>query len=203
MSYDGYVEGSLGKPLKDVEIRLVDGELKDVPLGNAGELIVSSPQAMTGYLGDESLTAATLVDLDGKKWIRTGDVFRTDKENHLFFLGRKKRLIKICGMNVFPAEIERVAQKLGFFKECVAIESKQDGKTMIKLLVDTDLSKEQQDEIKEYIRVKLSHWSIPRAFEKIKEFPHTAIGKIDVLKLQRAENDRLLKDAKQNKDLDK
>lgn len=203
VSYDGYVEGSIGKPLKNVEIRLVDGDLKEVPIGDAGELLVSTPQAMSGYLGDESMTAATLIDLDGKKWVRTGDVFRADAEQHLFFLGRKKRLIKICGMNVFPAEIERVAQKLGMFKECVAIESKQNGKTMIKLLVDEELSKEQEDEIKEYIRVKLSHWSMPRAFEKIKEFPRTAIGKIDVLKLQRAENDRLLRDEKLNKKLDK
>ena len=192
VSHDGYIEGSLGKPLKDVEIRIVDDNMKEVPLGEAGELLVSTPQIMIGYLGDEVATNNTIVEIDGKKWLKTGDIFKTDKDNNLFFLGRKKRLIKISGMNVFPNEIERVAQKLSFVKECVAIESEEDGKTCIKLLVEQELSVVQKEEIKEYIKVKLSHWSVPTSIENVGKFPRTPIGKIDVKLLQKQENERNL-----------
>ncbi|MBO4554449.1 MAG: acyl--CoA ligase [Clostridia bacterium] len=194
VSYDGYVEGSLGKPLKDVEIRIVDDNMNEVPLGEAGELLVSTPQIMIGYFGDKVATKKTFVEIDGKKWLKTGDIFRTDKDNNLFFLGRKKRLIKISGMNVFPNEIERVAQKLDFVKDCVMIESKQDGKTIVKMLTEQNFTKEEEDKIREYIRVKLSHWSVPTVIERIKELPRTDIGKVDVKLLQERENAKIKKE---------
>ena len=190
VSYDGYVEGSLGKPLKDVEIRIVDDEMNEVPLGEPGELLVSTPQTMIGYFGDKVMTGNTIIDIDGKKWLKTGDIFRTDEEKHLFYLGRKKRLIKISGMNVFPTEIERVAQKLSFVKDCVAIECQSEGRTYIKLLVEDELTKDQKEELQEFIRVKLSHWSVPSVIETVGKLPRTVIGKIDFALLQKEEDER-------------
>ena len=193
VSYDGYVEGALGKPIKDVEYRIVDENMNDLPRGEAGELLVSTPQIMLWYLGDKNATENTFAYKDGKRWLKTGDIFRADEEDHLFFLGRKKRLIKISGMNVFPNEIERVAQKLDFVKECVAIESAKDGKTCIKLLVEQDFTRDEQERIKEYVKVKLSHWSVPTYIENIGTFPRTPIGKVDVKLLQNQEFEKISK----------
>ena len=187
LTLDGYREGSLGFPIKDVETRIVDDELNELPTGEAGELLLSTPQMMLGYLNDEDATNKTVVIIDGKKWLRTGDVFRVDDEGHLFFLGRKKRLIKISGMNVFPNEIERVAQEPGLIKDCVVIESRRDGKSYIKLLVEEDLSLEDQSRIKAHIGKRLSHWSMPRVIERVEKFPRTQVGKVDVAKLQEDE----------------
>lgn len=184
LTIDGYLEGSLGNPLKDVDTKIVDDNLQELPTGEAGELLLSTPQMMTCYLGDEETTARTIVEIDGKKWVRTGDFFRVDSKGHLFFLGRKKRLVKISGMNVFPNEIERAAQDLGFIKDCVALESRKGGKSYIKLLVEEQLTIDEQSQIKAHIGKTLSQWSIPRTIERVESFPRTQVGKIDVRKLQ-------------------
>ena len=190
LTLDGYREGSLGFAIQGVDTMIVDDVLNQVPVGEAGELIVSTPQMMTEYLGDEETTLRTIVIVNGKKWLRTGDLFRTDEAGHLFFLGRKKRLIKISGMNVFPNEIERTAQELGIIKDCVAIESRRGGKTYIKLLVEEKLSIDEQARIKAHIGKKLSQWSIPRTIETVESFPRTQVGKVDVKKLQEEETAR-------------
>ena len=187
LTLDGYREGSLGFAIKDVDTRIVDDDLNMVKVGEAGELLLSTPQMMLGYLNDEEATNKTLVIMDGKKWLRTGDLFRVDEEGHLYFLGRKKRLIKVSGMNVFPNEIERVAQELGLIKDCVVIESRKDGKSYIKLLVEEDLTLDEQSKIKAHIGKRLSHWSIPRDIERVEKFPRTQVGKVDVNALQKEE----------------
>ena len=184
LTLDGYREGSLGFAIQGVDTMIVDDVLNQLPVGEAGELILSTPQMMTEYLGDEEATLHTIVIVNGKKWLRTGDLFRMDQEGHLFFLGRKKRLIKISGMNVFPNEIERVAQELGLVKDCVAIECRKDGKSYIKLLVEENLTLDEQSKIKSYIDKRLSHWSVPRIIERVEAFPRTAVGKVDIAKLQ-------------------
>lgn len=190
LTIDGYKEGSLGTPIKDVLPMIVDDDLKAVPIGQAGELLLSTPQMMTGYLGDDDATSKTIVEIDGKKWVRTGDLFKSDEGGHLYFLGRKKRLVKISGMNVFPNEIERVAQELGYIKDCVVLESRKGGKTYIKLLVEEQLTLDEQSKIKAYIGSRLSQWSIPRVIEKVDAFPRTQVGKVDVKKLQEEEMKR-------------
>ena len=190
LTLDGYREGSLGFAIKDVDTRIVDDDLNTVKVGEAGELLLSTPQMMLGYLNDEEATNKTLVIMDGKKWLRTGDLFRVDEEGHLYFLGRKKRLIKVSGMNIFPNEIERVAQELGLIKDCVVIESRKDGKSFIKLLVEEDLTLDEQSKIKAHIGKRLSHWSIPRDIERVEKFPRTQVGKVDVKALQQAEEAR-------------
>ena len=93
-------------------------------------------------------------------------------------------------MNVFPNEIERAAQELGFIKDCVAIESRKGGKTYIKLLVEEQLTIDEQSRIKAYIGKTLSQWSIPRVIETVDSFPRTQVGKIDIAKLQKEESEK-------------
>ena len=176
--------GTVGKPLKNVEAVIVDENGKVMPDGEKGELVLFSSQNMMGYLeSDEN----AFLEIEGKKYLRTGDLFAKDGDN-LTFYGRKKRLIKIFGMNVFPSEIERVAKELPYVRNCGAFERVVEGKTQIELAVEGVLTDKQKDEIRRYIGKNLSHWHIPRLISTVDKMPYTAIGKIDYEALYRNEN---------------
>lgn len=175
-----YVGGSVGKPLKNVSVRIVDDDLNELPAGEVGELLVGGEQIMSGYVGDEEATKKAIVELDGVKWVRTGDYFRQDEQGRLFFMGRKKRLIKISGINVFPTEIEKVVRELPFIDECACIEYRINGKPYIKVLVEGEISDAQKQAVINHVAKRMSHWNTPRCVECVKEFPRTKIAKIDI-----------------------
>lgn len=175
-----FVDGSVGKPLKNVFVKIVDEDLKELPVGSVGELLVGGEQMMTGYVGDEEATKKALIRLDGRTWVRTGDYFRQDEQGRLFFMGRKKRLIKISGINVFPTEIEKVVKELPFINECACIEYRVKGKPFIKVLVEGEISDAQKQAVISHVAKRMSHWNIPGCVECVTEFPRTKIGKIDI-----------------------
>lgn len=165
-----FVDGSVGKPLKNVFVKIVDEDLKQVPVGSVGELLVSGEQMMTGYVGDEEATKKALICLDGRTWVRTGDYFRQDEQGRLFFMGRKKRLIKISGINVFPTEIEKVVKELPFINECACIEYRVKGKPFIKVLVEGEISDAQKQAVIAHVAKRMSHWNILDALNVLKNF---------------------------------
>lgn len=165
-----FVDGSVGKPLKNVFVKIVDEDLKQVPVGSVGELLVSGEQMMTGYVGDEEATKKALISLDGRTWVRTGDYFRQDEQGRLFFMGRKKRLIKISGINVFPTEIEKVVKELPFINECACIEYRVKGKPFIKVLVEGEISDAQKQAVISHVAKRMSHWNILDTLNVLKNF---------------------------------
>ena len=177
--------GTIGRPINGVEAVIVDEDDNILPDGEKGELLLYSNQSMIGYLGSEE---SGFQVIDGKKYLRTGDIFAKNGKN-LAFYGRKKRLIKISGMNVFPSEIERVAKEISYVKNCGAFERVVYGKTQIELVVEGSLTEKQKDEIRKYISKNLSHWHVPRFIDCIDGMPYTSIGKVDyVALLSRVEN---------------
>lgn len=170
----------MGKPINGVSVRIVDDNMADVPCGNVGELLVAGDQLMSGYAFDEQATQNAFVDMDGKRYVKTGDFFKQDEEGRLFFMGRKKRLIKISGVNVFPTEIERVAKELDYIADCVCIEYRIGNKPFIKLLVEGELSEAQKQGAINHIAKRMSHWNIPKVVQCVPTFPKTKIGKIDI-----------------------
>lgn len=174
---------AVGKPLDGMECRIVDEDCRDVPFGEVGELLLAGNQLMLGYLDDEEGTAEAFYEADGKKWVRTGDYFKFLPDGTLFFMGRKKRLIKISGMNVYPVEIERVASELPFVKECAAAEVRDNDKPYIALFVEGDLTEEQKREIKKHVVYKLSRWHEPKFVICMRELPRTNVGKTDYKRL--------------------
>lgn len=172
-----FVDGSVGKPLKNVFVKIVDEDLKQVPVGSVGELLVSGEQMMTGYVGDEEATKKALIGLDGRTWVRTGDYFRQDEQGRLFFMGRKKRLIKISGINVFPTEIEKVVKELPFINECACIEYRVKGKPFIKVLVEGEISDAQKQAVISHVAKRMSHWNILDALNVLKNFREPKSGK--------------------------
>lgn len=174
---------AVGKPLDGMECRIVDEDCREVPFGDVGELWLAGNQLMLGYLDDPEGTAEAFVEADGKKWVRTGDYFRYLPDGTLFFMGRKKRLIKISGMNVYPVEIERVASELPYVTACAAAEVRDNDKPYIALFVEGDLTEEQKKEIKKHIVYKLSRWHEPKFVICMKELPRTNVGKTDYKRL--------------------
>ena len=177
--------GTIGKPFNNVETAIIDDEGNVLPDGERGELVLNSNQMMMGYLEDDE---SAFVDINGKKYLRTGDIFAKNDEK-LSFYGRKKRLIKIFGMNVFPSEIERVAKELPYVKNCGAFERVVSGKTQIELVIEGSLTDKQKDEVQKHIGKNLSHWHIPRIVKSIERMPYTSIGKIDYLALFNASHE--------------
>lgn len=175
-----FIEGSLGNVIGDTRARIVDDDLAPLPIGERGELLLTGGQLMSGYLGDDDATAAAMPVIDGERWVRTGDIFSVDEQGRLFFYGRKKRLIKISGMNVFPSDIEGAACELDFIREAVALEYLVDGKPFIRLLVEGQLSDEQKKQTIEHISRRLSKWNTPREVVCLDAFPRTAVGKTDI-----------------------
>jgi len=170
----------IGKPIDGVSALVVDEEHKPVPAGEVGELLLRGDQLMSGYLGDEEATEAAYYDIDGVKWLHSGDMVKADEDGNLYFAGRKKRLIKISGMNVFPSAIEQTARELDFVKDCVATEYRVNGKPYIRLFIEGELSDAEKEQVVAYIAAKMSHWNVPSDVVCVREFPKTKVGKLDI-----------------------
>jgi fatty-acyl-CoA synthase len=96
--------GSAGLPMMHSRVRIVDDELRDVAGGEVGELLIRGPEVMRGYWEDPEATASTIVD----GWLRTGDLARMDDEGYVTIVDRAKDMLISGGLNVYPAEVERV-----------------------------------------------------------------------------------------------
>lgn len=175
---------SQGLPVDGVDIEIRDFEGNILPVGSEGEIFVASPAVMMEYLGDATTTAEVmLADASGKVWIKTGDIGRLDKEGYLYFTDRKKRLIKIAGFNVFPAEIERVIDKMPEIVRCCAVEGLYEGKPCVKLLIEMNkkfkYSPLIEQKIKLLIENEIIKYAVPRIIEVVPYFKLTQIGKVD------------------------
>ena len=100
--------GSIGVPFPDTLVAIFrPGELEEAPVGEEGEICVSGPAVMLGYLDDPGASAAALqAHPDGRTWLHTGDIGRMDEDGFFFFTSRLKRMIKSSGFNVFPSQVE-------------------------------------------------------------------------------------------------
>ncbi|NOX56218.1 MAG: long-chain fatty acid--CoA ligase, partial [Planctomycetes bacterium] len=111
--------GSIGLPLPDTEARIVDPQSGRtvLPPGQVGELIVRGPQVMAGYLNQPDETARALRD----GWLHTGDLARMDRDGFFYIVDRKKDMIISAGLNVYPAEVERVLEEHPQVAECAVV----------------------------------------------------------------------------------
>ena len=103
--------GSIGIPLPDTDIKIVDliGGLTEVAPGAEGELCIAGPQIMKGYWKRHDETDVALrKDDDGRVWLYTGDIARMDEDGYFYIVQRKKDMIIVAGFNVYPSEVESV-----------------------------------------------------------------------------------------------
>ena len=174
---------SIGLPFPDVDARIVsldDGETI-LPVGEVGELIVSSPNMMRGYHKLPTETANTIREWDGKRWLYTGDIARMDEEGYFYIVDRKKDMALIGGFNVYPTTVEKVLMEHPAVREVgvAAIpypekEGQEALKAWVVLQPGQQVSKE---ELIRHCEEHLANYEIPRRFSFIDELPKTAVGK--------------------------
>ncbi len=187
-----YTLGSVGIPLPSNDMKIVNPDTKEeVEIGQVGEILISGPSVMMGYLNDEKETNKVLEkDKKGVIWVHTGDLGYIDKNGCLFFVQRLKRLIISSGYNVYPSHIEEVLNKHpAILNSCVVgvphPYKVQVPKAYVVLKQGYTDSIKLKLEIKEYCEKNLSKYMIPKDFVYRKSLPKTMIGKVDYKELEK------------------
>jgi len=175
--------GSFGVPLPGVDAAIVDVDGEQcMPVGEDGELILSGPNIMQGYWRRPDSTKESMMDMDGKRWLRTGDLVRMDEEGYFHFVDRKRDLIKFKGYSVFARHVEEVLYKHPKIKAAgvVGVPDPKVGQ-LIKayVVLESDArGKISEEEIIEFCRQNLAHYKVPRIIEFRGELPKTDVGKV-------------------------
>lgn len=170
----------IGKPVPQLETRIVDSQGNDAL---EGELICRSPSVMLGYLGDAERTRATVKG----GWLHTGDLVRTDAEGNLFFLDRKKDMIKTGGMNVSSVEVERAIYEFSGVQEVavVGIPDPYWSEAVTAFVVLKPDAKVEASAIVEYCKLQLAPFKVPKAIHLVSSLPKDTQGKILKRELRR------------------
>ncbi len=167
--------GTCGTPIPGTELRIVDADGNDLPMGAAGELWVRGPQVMKGYLNNPAATADTFVD----GWLKTGDVGKIDEEGYLTIVDRIKDMIIVSGFNVFPADIEDVLTKNPAIAEAAVVgaQDPSTGERVVAYIVKQDTALTEEDVIG-YCRDHLTSYKIPKTVCFLDELPKSPVGKV-------------------------
>jgi fatty-acyl-CoA synthase len=181
----------LGIPTFDTESMIVDPDtLQPLPPGDTGEIVSHGPQLFKGYWNNPAATDATLVSIDGKRWLRTGDLGRMDADGFFYIADRLKRMINAAGFKVWPAELEATLYKHPGILE-VAIVSAPDerrGETVKAYVVLKDRSTGTTEEaLIAWCREHMAAYKVPRRVEFIDALPRSGTGKIQWRTLQERE----------------
>lgn len=170
--------GSIGIPVPDTEVRLVDLEegKEEVPQGQPGEIIIKSPLVMKGYWENPEETAGQLKD----GWLFTGDIAIRDEDGYLFIVDRKKDMIIAGGFNIYPREIDEVLFQNPKFQDAVSvgIADKYRGETVKAYVVLKPGQTATEEEVIAFCREKLAPYKVPKMVEFRDSLPKSAVGKV-------------------------
>jgi fatty-acyl-CoA synthase len=180
----------LGIPTFDTESLVVDPDsFKVLGPGEKGEIVVRGPQLLLGYWGNDKATREAWVDIEGKRYFRTGDLGRTDEDGYFFISDRLKRMINAAGLKVWPAEVEAAMYQHPAIKECCIIASPDErrGETVKAVVVLKPGAAASAEEIMHWARGRMAAYKAPRRIEFMDALPRTGSGKLMWRSLQEAE----------------
>ena len=175
--------GSVGMPLPDVEVRIIDAEegVRAMPQGEVGEIVLRAPQLMVGYWQRPDDTAEMLrTGPTGERLLYTGDLGYVDPDGYVFIVDRKKDLIKTSGYQVWPREIEEVIAGHPDVAE-VAVAGVPDpmkGEVAKAWIVPRPGATVRPSEMKSYCRERLAPYKVPSEYEVVPDLPKSQIGKV-------------------------
>ena len=175
--------GSIGLPLPDTEMKIVDLETgtREVAVGEEGELCIAGPQVMKGYWNRQDETAIALrTDAEGRTWLYTGDVARMDEDGYTYIVQRKKDMIIVSGFNVYPSEVEGVLYTHPAVIEAavIGVPDAYRGEAVKACVVLKSGATATSEELKEHCEGGLAEFKVPREIEIRQSLPKTAVGKI-------------------------
>ena len=180
-------DGSLGKPIPDAIFKIVDESGKELARNQIGEIILKSEAVMLNYYQDEGATKECLKD----GYLYTGDLGYMDDDGFIYFKSRKKRVVKVSGVAVFPSEVEQLIMTIPEVDNCAAISvpgKKLQNSIKVFVVSSYENKNELKDKIIETCRKYLIKWSVPTEVEFKDSLPLTNLGKVDFIKLQQEED---------------
>lgn len=183
----------LGVPIFNTDSRIVDQDtLAEVGVDEVGEIVTHGPQLFKGYWNNPEATAASFVEIDGKRFFRTGDLARRDADGYVYMVDRLKRMINASGYKVWPAEVESMLYAHADIQEaCIigSVDAKR-GETVKALVVLRAGRKGQVSEkdIVDWAKGRMATYKAPRIVEFLDALPKSGTGKILWRELQERES---------------
>jgi fatty-acyl-CoA synthase len=173
----------LGIPIFGVDSRIVDPDtLRELPIGETGEIVTHGPQVFKGYWGHPGATKDAFFEMDGKRFFRTGDLGRMDEEGYFFITDRLKRMINASGFKVWPSEVELLLFKCPLVQEACVIASRDAyrGETVKAVVVLRAEAKgtATAEDIIAWAREHMAAYKVPRLVEFADALPKSGSGKV-------------------------
>jgi fatty-acyl-CoA synthase len=186
----------LGMPIFGVDSRIVDPQtLRQLPPGEAGEIVTHGPMVFQGYWGHPEATREAFIEIDGKRFFRTGDLGRMDEEGYFFITDRLKRMINASGFKVWPTEVELLLFKCPLVLEACVIATRDAyrGETVKALVVRRPeaAAQAQPQQVIDWAREHMAAYKVPRVVEFVDALPKSGSGKVMWRLLQEQEWARL------------
>jgi fatty-acyl-CoA synthase len=183
----------LGIPIYGVDSRVVDPEtLRELPAGDVGEIVTHGPQVFLGYWNKPEATAQAFVEIDGKRFLRTGDLGRVDEDGYFFMVDRLKRMINSSGFKVWPSEVETLMyQNPAVLEACViGVKDAHRGETVKALVVLRPdwIGRIDDKALIEWCRENMAAYKVPRIIAFVDALPKSGSGKIQWRELQECES---------------
>jgi long-chain acyl-CoA synthetase len=168
--------GSIGTPVRGVEMRVVDDEGRDVPQGEVGEIAIRGENVMKGYWNRPEDTATAIPD----GWFRTGDLARQDEDGYFSIVDRKKEMIIRGGYNVYPREIEEALYEHPAVAEaaCIGIPHPDLGEEVAAAVALKPGQSAEPDELREFVKARVAAYKYPRHVWVVSALPKGPTGKI-------------------------
>lgn len=189
-----FADGIIGAPMPDMDFKIIKNDtFKELPVGEVGEICISGPLVMMGYLGDDAETARTIrVHDDGKIWLHTGDIGYLGKDGFIYFAQRLKRIIISSGYNIYPTHLESIinSHEAVLTSTVIGIDHHYKGqvpKAFIVLKPGYKAGKKIEREIRELLERNVPVYALPVAYEFRDKLPQTLVGKVAFKKLEAEE----------------
>jgi long-chain acyl-CoA synthetase len=166
----------VGTPIENVEMKIVDGEDREVADGELGEIVIKGPNVMKGYFGNAAATAEAIRD----GWLHSGDIGYRDTDGYYFLVDRVKDMINVSGFKVFPREVEEVLFRHASVKEAAVIGTPHPvrGEAVKAFVVLRAGERAGADELRDVCRAALADYKVPESIEFIETLPKNPTGKI-------------------------
>ena len=189
-------KGTLGIPNPDTIVKIFEPNSDiEKSLGDVGEICITGPTLMMGYINEDEETKKTLVlHNDGKTWLHSGDLGYMDKDGFIFYTSRLKRMIITNGYNVYPIELEDIINKCKYVDTCTVVGvphkiKSQTPKAVIVLKQGVENTMEIREEIRRYCYKNIAKYAVPTEYEFRDTLPKTAVGKVAYRDLEKKKED--------------
>ena len=196
--YHTHKEGSIGLPFPDTYMKIVEpGTDRELPYGEEGEILLSGPTVMQGYMNHPEETAKVLqTHADGLTWVYTGDLGVMDKDGFVYFRGRAKRMIVTSGYNVYPAQLENILDAHEKVQMSCVIGvpdsyKMQKVKAIVKLVPGVTPGEGVKQELLAYCREHIAKYAMPCDIAFREDMPKTLVGKVAYRVLEEEESNHL------------